>query len=72
MGQEPSETHRMNILLERVEQQYAFLSEKVMSLDQKIDRGLREVRRGMETGFRDLEKGIAVLVKEVRSHKHVG
>lgn len=70
MGRELSEMHRMNILLERVEQQHKLLSEKVMSLDQKIDHGLQEVRRDMETGFRDLEKGIAGLVKDVRNHQH--
>ena len=69
---EPSEERRLNVLLEQVEQQYQALSEQVTSLDQKIDRGLGEVRRDVEVGFRDLRMGITGLVKELREHHHVG
>lgn len=70
MGGRSEEERRFTVLLERVEHQYKALSEKVMSLDQKIDRGLQEVRHDMGIGFGDLQKGIGSLVKELRNHTH--
>ena len=68
---EPSEERRLNVLLERVEQQYQALSEQVTSLDQKIDCGLQEVHHDMDLGFKDLRMGIGTLVKELGEHHHV-
>ena len=64
------EERNFKILLERVERHYKVLSEKVTSLDGKIDQGLQDVRREMSTGFGDMRVGIKGLVKEVREHTH--
>ena len=64
------EERSFKILLERVERHYKVLSEKVTSLDGKIDQGLQDVRREMATGFGDMRVGIKGLVKEVREHTH--
>jgi hypothetical protein len=64
------EERRFNVLLERIEGQYQALSEKVMSLDAKIDRGLQDVRQEMDRGFGDLRLGIGMLAKQVREHSH--
>ena len=66
----PEEERSFKILLERVERHYKVLSEKVTSLDGKIDQGLQDVRREMATGFGDMRVGIKGLVKEVREHTH--
>ena len=58
------------VLLERVEGHYKALSEKVMSLDGKIDRGLQDVRREMGVGFADIRLGIRRLVKQSHEHTH--
>ena len=64
------EERSFKVLLERVERHYKVLSEKVTSLDGKIDQGLQDVRREMATGFGDMRVGIKGLVKEVREHTH--
>ena len=64
------EERRVTILLEKVEQQYEILSEKVMSLDQNFYLGLHAVRSDVEMGFGDLRMGIQGLVKELREHTH--
>ena len=64
------EERNFKILLELVERHYKVLSEKVTSLDGKIDQGLQDVRREMSTGFGDIRVGIKGLVKEVREHTH--
>ena len=60
------EEQGFRVLLERVEQQYQLLSEKVGSLDQKIDGGLRDVRREMSDGFGDMRTGIKGLVEDIQ------
>ena len=68
---QPSEEERgFTVVLERIEWQYKVLSEKVTSLDQKIDRELHEVRRDMDDGFSDIRKGIAGLVKQIRGTRN--
>jgi len=62
----------VQVVLERVEDQYRALSEQVTSLGQKIERDLGEVREETARGFRDLQTGITRLVKELREHHHVG
>lgn len=59
-----------NVLVERVEGHYKLLSEKVTTLDGKIDRGLQDVRREMEVGFSDIQLGIRQLVKQLQEHTH--
>ena len=66
------EERRFTVLLERVEQHYQVLSEKVSGLDQKVDRGLQDDRRDMDTGFRDLHRGIATLVRDVKDCNRIG
>ena len=66
------EERRVAVLLEKVEQQYEILSEKVMSLDQKFDLGLYAVRSDVEMGFGDLRMGVQGLIKELREHTHAG
>jgi hypothetical protein len=58
------------VLLERVEGHYRLLSEKVGGLDQKVDRGLQGIQDTMDTRFRDLERGISILVKDVKELKN--
>ena len=70
MESRSEEERGFTAVLERVESHYKLLSEKVAGLDQKIDRGLYEVRRDMMQEFGDLKKGIAGLVKEVRSQRN--
>jgi hypothetical protein len=53
-------------VLERIESQYQLLSEKVMSLNGKIDREVYDLRREVQLEFSDLRKGIAGLVDEIR------
>lgn len=67
----PEEERSFKVLLERIERQYTVLSEKVTSLDGKMDQRLQDVRHEMEIGFRDMRVGIKGLVKEVREHTHV-
>ncbi len=64
------EERGFTVVLERVERHYKLLSEKVTSLDRKVDRGLQEVRQEMKIEFGDLRKGVAALVKELREHTH--
>ena len=64
------EERRFTVLLERVEQQYQLLSEKVGGLDGKIDDGLQDVRREMKAGFEDMRTDISVIVKDVQALKH--
>ena len=70
MGDRSEDERRFRILLERIDGQYEALSEKVMSLDGKIDCGLQEVRQEMERGFADLGLGIGKLVRQVQEHFH--
>jgi hypothetical protein len=64
------EERRFTVLLERVEQQYQLLSEKVGGLDRKIDDGLQDVRCEMKAGFEDMRTGISVIVKDIKALKH--
>lgn len=70
MGGGSGQERHFKILLERIEGQYQALSEKVTSLDGKIDRGLQDVRQEMERGFADLRLGIGKLVKQLQEHSH--
>ena len=41
-------------------------------LNQKIDQLGEELSKKMDEGFTDIKTGIAMLVKEVRQHRHNG
>lgn len=70
MVDESGEERRFRVLLERIEGQYQALSEKVTSLDGKIDHGLQDVRQEIERGFADIRLGIGKLVTQVQEHSH--
>ena len=70
MEENSGEERGFQVVLERIEGQYQVLSEKVTSLDGKIDRGLQDVQQQMERGFADIQLGIRKLVDELREHVH--
>ena len=64
------EERGFTVLLERIEQQYQLLSEKVGSLDEKIDRGLQGIEDTVDRRFDDLQTGISKIVKDINALKH--
>ena len=72
MGGGSGEERRFTVLLEEVRHEYKLLSERVVGLDQKVDRGFQSVRLEMENGFKDIRTGIKSLVKKLQEHDHAG
>ncbi len=58
------------VLLERIEQQYKLLSEQVTGMESRFDRRLQSMQDYMDGEFRDIKRGISILVRDVAELKH--
>ena len=66
----PEEARGFMVLLEEVRSDMRMLTEGIVTLEQKVDRGFKDVRREMATGFGDVRTDMTALAKALQNHTH--
>ena len=72
MASESSEEGQFAALVEDVRREVRVVAEGHSMLNQKIDQLGEDLSKKIDEGFTDIKTGIAMLVKEVREHRHNG
>ncbi len=57
------------VLVEQVRGDFRLVAEGLTALDQKVDRGFRDVRQEMAVGFGDMRSAIAELARQLNEQK---